>query len=370
MSDEPEADADDEPDPDRSPDVTRFYAAMHQIIEQHNAAFNPLSAQLRAIGAFNPLAEQLRIMSSFNPLGDHLQAMARLQQSIAASVKPKMNLVNLPRVDFPGLAYINRQIAEFSAFNASIYKAFNFTSSTLGILSDIVNQQTQWQQIFESLAKLRRSQYPDNWDEEIDPTISELEPIVIDEGIPLMWVPGPKVVRALLDAPDASSRRRIISRRWRGIVSDCETVLQAIEHPKLKHDCKYALDCVDVLRQGPPSAAQALAANLLDSVMRRCFKDADRMKLTKNTFKKNGIKFELDDYKFRAAMTFAPVWHAHAEYWPKKGDKIPRVYGRHPSAHAVGPQQYSRVNAVYGLMLVTSVLKFMDGNLPKSRRPL
>lgn len=76
-------------------------------------------------------------------------------------------------------------------------------------------------------------------------------------------------------------------------------------------------------------------------------------------------KFDLNDYQIRVALTFAPVWYAHAEYWPKNGDPLPRVFGRHPSAHGVPCTQYSRINAVYGLMLVTSALKFFDAELKR-----
>ncbi|MFD9359889.1 hypothetical protein [Streptomyces sp. NPDC060031] len=196
------------------------------------------------------------------------------------------------------------------------------------------------------------------------PRLVELEALLIDEGIPLMWVPGPQTVRALLDAPDASARRRLIGQRWKGIAGDCEAVLVSVDHPRLKEDRDFALQAIAALRDGHIAAAQALAANLLDTLMQKHFDKATRIELTRNDFKAKGIKFKLDEYKVNVALTFAPVWHAHAKYFPQNGDPIPRVFGRHPSAHGVSRTQYSRVNTVYGLMLVTSVIKFFDVEMP------
>jgi hypothetical protein len=128
----------------------------------------------------------------------------------------------------------------------------------------------------------------------------------------------------------------------------------------------FALDVVRALRDGHVNAAQALAANLLDSLMRKHFDNASRVKLTKNDFKKKGVKFNLEDYKIRVAFTFAPVWYAHAKYRVEDGDPIPRTFGRHSSAHGVSRAQYSRINAIYGLMLVTSALKFFDIELARN----
>ncbi|MFC7963218.1 hypothetical protein [Streptomyces cinereoruber] len=164
--------------------------------------------------------------------------------------------------------------------------------------------------------------------------------------------------------PAPSFRRRIIGQRWKGIVNDCETVLEGVGHPAIRDARSFALDAVHALRAGHTSAAQALGANLLDSLLQRHFNEATRVRLTKNDFKTKGIKFKLDDYKFKVACTFAPVWYAHAKYFPKNGDPIPRIFGRHPSAHGVSRTQYSRINAVYALMLVTSVIKFFDTELP------
>jgi hypothetical protein len=41
------------------------------------------------------------------------------------------------------------------------------------------------------------------------------------------------------------------------------------------------------------------------------------------------------------------------------------MFGRHPSVHGVSRAQYSRINAVISLMLVTSVLKFFNVELSR-----
>ncbi|EPH45316.1 hypothetical protein STRAU_1581 [Streptomyces aurantiacus JA 4570] len=221
-----------------------------------------------------------------------------------------------------------------------------------------------WHDVLASVGDTIRRLYPENL-REAAPGIDDLEKLLVEEGIPLMWVPGPETVRALLDAPDAAARRRTVGRRWKGITNDCETILEDVEHPALQDARSFALDVVEALRAGHINPAQALATNLLDSVLQRYFDKATRLALTNNDFKSKGIKFKLDDYKFKVACVFAPVWYAHAKYYPKNGDPIPRTFGRHPSTHGVSRNQYSRINAVYALMLVTSVVKFFDTELPR-----
>ncbi|MYR58825.1 hypothetical protein GTY54_22140 [Streptomyces sp. SID625] len=305
----------------------------------------------------------------YTPVLHSFQDIARVQsrrlgEVIAASAAARLGPV-VPRVVVaPPLIQVNpvtdalrRQIADLTGFNDMVRQ----------IVQPLVAayRPPYWHRLFSSLDVLRRL-YPENL-RDVMPNLDVMERILVDEGIPLMWVPGPQTVRALLTTPDAVTRRRIIGQRWKGIVNDCEAVLESVRYPGV-HDARgFALDAVNALRAGHTSAAQALAANLLDSVLQRHFDDAMRVQLTKNDFKTKGIKFKLDDYKFKVACTFAPVWYAHAKYYPQKGDPIPRTFGRHPSAHGVSRTQYSRINTVYAVMLVTSVIKFFDTEL--SRRP-
>ncbi|MFC8202234.1 hypothetical protein ACFUTV_43685 [Streptomyces sp. NPDC057298] len=291
-----------------------------------------------------PASDPFGLARAFQPLTDYYRT------TMAEALRPLAETVIATR----GIGEaIGKQLAEAAGVNAML-------GETFAPLHEHFRE--YWAGVFEGLGSLKERIYPPNL-HDATPTVDEFELLLLEEGIPLMWVPGPKVVRALLDAPDAVGRRQTIGRRWKGIVNDCEAVIEDVDHPDLQASRNFAFDCVAALCDGHNNPAQALAANLLDSLMRAHFDEPDRKKLTFN--KKGRAKFDLDDYDMRVALTFAPVWYAHAEFWPKNGDPIPRVFGRHPSAHGVSRSQYSRINAVYGLMLVTSVLKFFDVELER-----
>ncbi|MER5632294.1 hypothetical protein [Streptomyces nitrosporeus] len=299
--------------------------------------------------------------SAIKPLQPYLEQYNHLSRFATAAAR--MHEFAVPRVPVhvPGLnaaiEAMRSQMADLAGFNDAITQALApYTASAF--------QTARWHRVFASMAETARGIYPKNL-RELTPGLDEMEKLLVDEGIPLMWVPGPSTVQALLDAPDAAARRRLIGQRWRGITNDCESVLGAVKHPSLQAARSFALDVVSALRDGHASAAQALAANLLDSILQRHLSQALRVELTRNNFKKNGDKFKLDAYKFKTACTFAPVWYAHAKYYPAKGDAIPRTFGRHPSAHGVSRNQYSRINTVYALMLVSSVLKLFDTELAR-----
>ncbi|MGW8847983.1 hypothetical protein ACWGNE_09380 [Streptomyces xiamenensis] len=297
--------------------------------------------------------------SLVNPLTSYYEQYNDLSRILTEAIRTWP----VPRVVIPDLGLtaamesIHSQFADLTRFNDAIRQALQpYTAAAF--------QAARWQNLFSSITEAARSIYPENL-RELAPSLDELEPLLVDEGIPLMWVPGPGTARDLLAAPDAAARRRLIGQRWKGVTNDCEGILDEIRHPALKDARGFALDVVSALRDGHTSAAQALAANLLDSLLQRHFSKALRIKLTKNDFKEKGIRFELDAYKFKVACTFAPVWYAHARYYPADGDPIPRTFGRHPSAHGVSRLQYSRINTIYALMLVTTVIKFFDTELPR-----
>jgi hypothetical protein len=244
--------------------------------------------------------------------------------------------------------------------------AKSWPASITGILDTFWEQhRKQWEGLFAGAHKLFEGLLPPNWKGMMIPSVELLETILLDEGIPLAWVPSQEILSAMLDAPDGVARRRIIGSRWRRVVSDCEASLAEVSSQDLQPYCVFASNIVRALRDGHQAAAQALAANLLDSIIRQ---NVDlTLKKTVTATGNKRIRIDLDDYQMKASFTMAPIWRAYEEYWESKGDPIQRVFGRHPSAHAVSRIQYSRVNAVIALMLVTSLLKLLDDGIGRKK---
>lgn len=67
----------------------------------------------------------------------------------------------------------------------------------------------------------------------------------------------------------------------------------------------------------------------------------------------------VDDLPCVAAFALAPVVKAHEA--DNRPDPPKVEYTRHATTHRVGRQQYSEANAVQAVMLVTSVLGFVQG---------
>ena len=284
-------------------------------------------------------------------------------KNLAGTFTP-LNTANwFPHVQMTNLFLPQLQASVFDAVKAlsgDILK--QQLSATVDIGQALFRQHhEQWGAIFASLRKLADTIFPPNWKDVRVPEISVIMPVLLDEGIPLAWIPCPDTVQAVFDASDAAGRRQVVARRWRHTVSDCEVALEEVRHASLRCHQPFAKAVVQALRDGHSSAAQALAANLLDSILRRNFDKAEFKIVTSN--RKDGNRLDLDDYQVRAAFTLAPIWRAYAQYWDSQGDPIPRTFGRHPSAHAVSRTQYSRINAVTALMLVTSLLKLLDVEL-------
>ena len=288
---------------------------------------------------------------------------APVVKNLAGAFKPLNTASWFPHVQMTNLFLPQLQTSlldTVKALSGDILK--QQLSATIDIGQALFRQHhEQWDAIFASLRSIADAIFPPNWKDVRVPEISVIMSVLLDEGIPLAWIPCADTVQAVFNAPDAVGRRQVVARRWRRTVADCEVALGEVSYASLQCHQPFAADIVRALRDGHSSAAQALAANLLDSILRRNF-DKDELKIV-TTNRKGGNRLDLDDYQVRAAFTLAPIWRAYAQYWEHQGDPVPRTFGRHPSAHAVSRTQYSRINAVMALMLVTSLLKLLDVEL-------
>lgn len=197
---------------------------------------------------------------------------------------------------------------------------------------------------------------PRNW-RGVKVDVDEIEQDVfqiLSEGIPLAWVPDNRVIGLLLDAPDARARRRVISNNHRGIISACVNVAGSLPlggRPLFLADT--IVRSVRALQDGHVEAAQALATNVLDTLVTGYSRAA--LGRSKSGMLNPSYANKLSEdrsWRLQLALgaTFAVMRGEHTVH------ERHNAFHRNATAHAVTSHQYSRINAVLAIMNATSVL--------------
>ncbi len=219
-------------------------------------------------------------------------------------------------------------------------------------------QRSQFANMFANLAKLAESVWPPNWRGVDTPPHETLDSMLLDEGLCVAWVPPSSILSRLFVAETPQQRRKIIGANWNRIAAAAKAELDHVTAPGLKHHVAFAHNAVDAVLTGNHQAGQALAANLLDSILRSEFTSGDRKTITNQR-----DRLDIEDYPLRLALVLGGIWGAHGEFWPDRGEKIPLRFSRHASAHGVSKRQYSRVNAAISLMHVTALLRVIQSDV-------
>lgn len=221
------------------------------------------------------------------------------------------------------------------------------------------SQRQQFAEIFATVRRTFEASLPPNWPRGGSTLIpSNLEELLLDEGLALAWVPPERTVERVFNADTAAKRRDIIGRHWKPIGIASQHEIGQIDTPHLAGHVVFAREAASTLLSGSHRASQALSANLLDTILRTEFDDASRIEITSQK-----RRLDIEEYPLRVAIVLAGVWGSYGQFWPTNGDTIPHRYSRHGSAHGVSRRQYSRVNAVIALMHIVSLLRLLDTDL-------
>lgn len=191
--------------------------------------------------------------------------------------------------------------------------------------------------------------------------------VLMKEGIPLVWVPPADVIRQLLAADDAAAREQVIDDCRPAILTSCKAALAAVTDTRFGEQATLLEECVHMADRGMFSGAQALAANVLDTLIRGLtYANPGWLKPNGQwpgyaKVLKNIPVVEDDDAtirQLREAAAFLPFPKALEPFWAS--DPVPETFNRHATAHAAAATQYTPVNAVTGIMLAVSVLRDID----------
>lgn len=94
-----------------------------------------------------------------------------------------------------------------------------------------------------------------------------LEQLLLNEGLALAWVVEPEMLTRLLAVESESERREMLAKHWEEITDHCYKLLDDITLPKLAEWLDFAIGVADALDSGHTAAAQALAANLIETML-------------------------------------------------------------------------------------------------------
>jgi hypothetical protein len=207
--------------------------------------------------------------------------------------------------------------------------------------------QIDWSTLVERIANLM----PPNWPDDVQYEVAMQ--IVNDEGIPLVWVPRAELVTTLVEAPGYQVRIAILLENSDILVEDIGLCLEEVRGiSELAGHLKLAEDALAAFADGHLSAAQALATDVLDSIVLAYIgRHADVHKKVLPV----ADDTELSEFVFAASLS--PLVRAYEPFRADKGDAIPAAYNRHATVHGGSTIQFSPVNSLLSLLIVASVLR-------------
>lgn len=117
--------------------------------------------------------------------------------------------------------------------------------------------QFPWAERFSDILRPLRERLPPNWPGDID--LGQVQAVIQDDGLPLVWVPRAEIVTSLLAAPDRAARVEVLLAHEQEITADCRTVLGSVSHETLSGQLPLAMKALEAFEAGHHEAAQALA---------------------------------------------------------------------------------------------------------------
>lgn len=255
--------------------------------------------------------------------------------------------------------------AMIDSMNALSYQISTSTSNIVKPLVESYNR--QFKDLFKNLHKVLQAYYPSNWigpEGESIKLPSNLETLLLDEGLPLAWVLPYPVLKKVVDSHSHKDRRSILYRNRKHILTECSEILSTIDNDTLESYVRFAIESIDAIHSNHWKASQALSANLLESVLSQVFTKDDRLEITSQKKKVDWKKFPVKE-----ALVVGGIWGSYSKYKLEDGDTIPYRFTRHASAHAVSDKQYSNINALIAIMHTTALLKLISEiDVPKTKK--
>lgn len=191
-------------------------------------------------------------------------------------------------------------------------------------------------------------------------TLENLIDLVYDDGIPLYGIPRLDTVYKLVRADGSRGKRNVLIECQESIFEDCMSALNSLHSDYAQEMRCFILSGLYALKNGYSDAVQALFTNIMDTVHQKFWPDRDDRKDITHHEKGDEVPESFAEMSVGKNLVFAALWNSHITFWPKRGEEPPTEYLRHASVHGVSRRQYKLENCIQALMLVTSLLIYVD----------
>jgi hypothetical protein len=194
---------------------------------------------------------------------------------------------------------------------------------------------------------------PPNWPDDID--LANVEAVIQEDGLPIVWVPRAEIVTRLLAAPDRAARVEVLLAHEQEITADCRTMLATISHDTLSGQLPLAVKALDAFEAGHHEAAQALAVTVTETAVTDALGGYAQAR-QKADFDPSQVT--LRELRVKAAL--APIGPFYTAWYPSSGTPAPEALSRHVTIHQADQRHYTHGNAAVAVLLTTSVLRALQ----------
>lgn len=207
------------------------------------------------------------------------------------------------------------------------------------------------------ISEMIRQFQADNWDDLPLELLSDVDRLmqIAGSGIAVAWVPRAEVLAEIMTA-DPKDREAVLLARRVEILDDCTEAIAVVDDD-LGEIAGLLDQGIEAARAGLDGPAQAMAGNVIETLLREMFPLGAWQGYRKVTEAFSAMAGRRALGAFRQGTAVAPVLPLLTTYSPTKGDPVPGTFNRHATAHAVGDTQYHQLNALIGLMAAASLLR-------------
>ncbi|MGO9724233.1 MAG: hypothetical protein ACLPN6_02475 [Streptosporangiaceae bacterium] len=311
--------------------------------DDHGGDGKPAGFRLAPGPDLSDLASQPRFPSLILPgldfSGITLALSAIASKAVTGSwIIPELDLRGLvPQLDYtsflPKIDLLPPMVPDFSAI--------------------LPKSQFPWAERLSDILRPLRERLPPNWPGDID--LGQVQAVIQDDGLPLVWVPRAEIVTSLLAAPDRAARVEVLLAHEQEITADCHTVLGSVSHETLSGQLPLAVKALEAFEAGHHEAAQALAAAVTETAVTHAL---GNYKKARQRAAFDPGKVTLRQLRVQAAL--APIGPFYTAWSPSSGTPAPEALSRHVTIHQADQRHYTRGNAAVAVLLTTSVLRALQ----------